>query len=427
MTENDCKLLKEKYYTFKHKTGLDVCVLTKSGHSKIYALFATNFGSVDIVCNPIDGSQTINVPDGTAHFLEHKLFENENEDAFERYARTGANANAFTSFDKTAYLFSCTDHFEQSFEILVDLVQNPYFTEQTVKKEQGIIGQEIKMYEDDPDWRVFFNLLTALFVKNPVNIDPAGTVGTIAQITPELLYKCYNTFYNPANMVLIICGDVSPQSVEELCDKYLIERPNTKIKRSLVDEPEEVAQKEITISLPVSQPMFLLGYKDTSRTVGLDAVKNAAVTEILLEIICGQSSGLYSKLYSEGLINAEFRTEYMYGDTFGATIIGGQSTDPQKVVASIAEKIVFLSQNGISKDDLERIKKMIYGRTLRQFNSVEDTARIYLELKFIGVSLSDYINAYSSVTLEDCLMRLNSHFIDQHSSVSIVLPTKEKK
>ena len=185
-------------------------------------MFATNFGSIDTVCPPIDGGEPVKVPDGTAHFLEHKLFENEDGDAFARYAETGADANAFTSFDKTAYLFSCTDRFADSLEILLDFVQNPYFTEKTVKKEQGIIGQEIKMYEDSPSWRVMFGLLDALYAKHGVKIDIAGTVDTIAGITPELLYTCYHSFYNPANMVLVVCGDVTAGQVLGVCDKVLI-------------------------------------------------------------------------------------------------------------------------------------------------------------------------------------------------------------
>ncbi len=195
------QLTGDKYYKVKHKSGLNIYVYEKEGYNSTYAVFGTRYGSINTTFSS-NGGEKMTVPDGIAHYLEHKLFECEDGDAFAKYAKTGANANAFTSFDKTCYLFSTTDNFKESLEILLDFVQRPYFTEETVAKEQGIIGQEIKMYDDSPEWRVMFNLLEIMYHNHPVKIDIAGTVESIAKITPELLYKCYNTFYNLTNMAL---------------------------------------------------------------------------------------------------------------------------------------------------------------------------------------------------------------------------------
>lgn len=263
--------LNEEMLSAVHESGLRVYVFPKQGFQKYYAIYGTEYGSVDSVFQVPGDTEMTRVPDGIAHYLEHKMFEEEDGgDAFQRFALTGASSNAFTSFDMTAYLFSCTDKFYENLDILLDFVNHPHFTEENVAKEQGIIGQEIKMYEDDPEWRVFFNTLTALFHHNPVKIDIAGTVESISKITPELLYRCYNTFYNPANMVLVLVGDVDIDEAMKYVDKHIDAKRNLgQISRETVTEPKERVKERITQNLVVSQPLFRIGFKDNN--MDLDA------------------------------------------------------------------------------------------------------------------------------------------------------------
>ena len=235
----------DRYYEVKHPSGLRIFVYPKEQNNSTYAVFGTRYGSVDTTFKRSDEADACTVPAGIAHYLEHKLFESEDGDAFARYAKTGANANAYTSFDVTCYLFSCTENVYESLEILLDFVQSPYFTEQTVQKEQGIIGQEIRMYDDDPQWRVMFNLLEALYHKHPVKVDIAGTVESIAQITPELLYRCYHTFYNLNNMVLCVAGNVELNKVLDLCDRMLKPSKPVEIERIFEEEPREVVKTRV--------------------------------------------------------------------------------------------------------------------------------------------------------------------------------------
>ncbi len=422
MIKYECNLSGEVYYRFVTKAGYPVTVIPKPGHSKIYAMFGTNYGSMDTVCKPIDGADSFVIPDGTAHFLEHKLFEGEKEDAFTRYSRTGANANAFTSCDKTVYLFSCTERFEESFEILLDFVAHPYFTEETVAKEQGIIGQEIKMYDDDPDWRVMMNVMQAMFHNNPARIDTAGTVESIAQITPEMLYACYNTFYNPSNMGIVVCGDIDPIKVQLLCERYLEQRPTAPVKRELTIEPDAVKIKRVVEKRAVSKPQFLIGYKDPEASIGAVAVKKEAMSEILLDMLWGHSSDFYGNLYQAGLINQEFSVGYYGGYGFGASLIGGEAEDPDAILEQVRITLSEAKRNGLDADSFRRAKNKIYGRNMRKLNSVENTAMTFIDLDFLGVDFSEYMDIYRSVTLQDCEQWLATHFTEDHCALSIILP-----
>ncbi len=263
-------LLDESYYEYDHPSGLKILVYPKEGYQSAYAIFGTRYGSIDTRFRLKGEKEWTVVPEGIAHFLEHKLFESQDEDAFARYARTGANANAFTSFDRTCYLFSCTENFGASLEILLDFVQSPYFTKETVDKEQGIIGQEIRMYDDEPNWRVMFNLLTALYHTHPVRIDIAGTIDSIAKIDADLLYTCYRTFYNLNNMVLAVAGKVDPKEVLAIADKVLKPSVDAVIERSFEEEPEEIVTDHVEQKLSVTVPLFMFGYKETPKAQGMD-------------------------------------------------------------------------------------------------------------------------------------------------------------
>ena len=419
MKEIKSQVLGEKYYEINHPSGLKIFVMPKENYSSAYAVFGTEYGSIDTEFRTNSQKDFTAVPEGIAHFLEHKLFESEDLDAFERYAKTGASANAYTSFDKTCYLFSCTDKFEESLDILLDFVQSPYFTEKTVQKEQGIIGQEITMYYDVPGWMSMFNLLKALYKNHPVRIDIAGTVESISKITAELLYDCYNTFYNLSNMTLCVVGNVTPEQVLAVCDKRLKKSPEIKIERRFKDEPREICQSYVEYSLDVSVPVFSFGYKEKC-IPERRALKDLIETNILLEIIAGDASPLYSELFESGLINSEFSKEYFTGRGFEAVMFEGESKNPQAVCDKIKARIAYLKQNGIDGELFETVRRCLYGREIMQYNSIDGVANSLLSCYFNGLNMFDSIDVYKNVTLTDIEKRLGGMLLEEYSALSVV-------
>ena len=365
-------LLDESYREIRHPSGLTIRVLHKDGYKSSFALFATKYGSIDTRIAQPDGSFRA-IPEGTAHFLEHKLFESEDLDAFARFAKTGANANAFTSFDMTAYLFSCADRFSENLEILLDFVQSPYFTEETVRKEQGIIGQEIRMYRDSADWEVEFNLLRALYHHHPVRIDIAGTEQTIAEISADLLYDCYRNFYDLHNMVLAVAGNATAEDVLAVADKVLKPAAGKPAVREFVPEPKAPAKTYIVEHMPVRMPSFALGYKEAIRTPER-TVKESLCTSVLLDAVAGRSSELYRRLLESGLINTGFDSQYFYGFGYANCEFSGESADPERAAAEIRKAVAAVRQTGIAREDFERARRKLYGRLVMGFNDVESVA-----------------------------------------------------
>ncbi|MGI6030745.1 MAG: EF-P 5-aminopentanol modification-associated protein YfmH [Eubacteriales bacterium] len=414
--------LGEEIQLYQHKSGLTVAVIPKKGYNKTYAMFATRFGSVDNAFRLAGEKEYRQIPDGIAHFLEHKLFDNEDGNAFEKYAATGASANAFTGFDKTAYLFSATDQVMESLEILVDFVSRPYFTAESVAKEQGIIGQEIRMYDDDGEWRVMFNLLGALYQKNPVAIDIAGTVESISHITHETLYDCYHTFYNLHNMVLCVVGDVQAQDVLAVCDKVLKPAPKLEVECKDWQEPEEISRPLVEQALPVSTPLFRLGFKDTGCVwQGREAVKREWMVNILLEMLAGKASSLYESLYQDGLVNSGFESEYMAGRGFGVAMLGGESRDPQAVQARVMQEL----QRMMQADNhalFQRCKKSLYALAVRQFNSVDNIANLFVTYHLLGASLFDFVDVFDDIQYEECMALMRELFVESKMALSVIRP-----
>lgn len=412
------ELLNDSYFEIDHKSGFKIFVYPKENYSSAYAVFGTKYGSID-TCFRVEGNEEFTtVPEGIAHFLEHKLFESEELDAFARYAKTGASANAYTSFDKTCYLFQCSGNFEKSLEILLDFVSNPYFTEQTVQKEQGIIGQEIKMYQDEPGWESLFALLRAMYHNHPVRIDIAGTVESISHITAELLYECYETFYNPANMVLAVVGNVTVDQVLEIADRMLKPKDSKKIERKFQIEPETVVEDTIVRNLAVSMPIFAIGYKEKIDTPNR-TLKETLESNILLDIIGGKTSGLYEEMLTDGLINTTFDIEYFEGFGYSAHIFNGESTEPEKVRERINKEIEKMKKQGVDKATFDRIKKKHYGGFIMNFNDIDSLANALIGGYFNGDGLYDQLEVLESITLEDINNRLNAINIE-NSSMSII-------
>ena len=416
----------EQYTYVKHPTGLDIYIWKMEDYSTTHALFGTKYGSINTKFKTKDEADFITVPNGIAHYLEHKLFENEDCDVFSLYAKTGASANAYTSFDKTCYLFSCTDNVYDSLEILLGFVQNPYFTEETVRKEQGIIGQEIRMYDDDAGWRVFFNMLQGMYHNHPVKIDIAGTVESIAQINADLLYKCYYTFYNLNNMVLSIAGNVDEDRVLEICDKFLKNNDNPELETAFEDEPETVCKKEVVQNLEISMPMFNIGFKAKPEK-GLDALRAEVETNFVLSLLADESSDFYKKLYDEGLINSSFSSEVFKGDGYFCSIFGGESRDPRLVRDRIIEEIDRCKREGFDRERFDCVKKAYYGALIRNFNDAEAIATNVINAGMERLSFFDVIETVAAVTFEDMAKRLDKQFDTKNVTISIIEPLGGKE
>ncbi len=392
----------ESYLKAEHSSGLKIYILEKPQYNSCYAIFGTKYGSIDN-CFSVNG-EDVEVPEGIAHFLEHKLFESEDGDAFSKYAKTGAYANAFTSFDKTCYLFSCSNMFYENLDILLNFVQSPYFTKETVQKEQGIIGQEIRMYDDSPAWRVMFNMLLAMYKNHPVRIDIAGTTESIAKIDDKLLYKCYNTFYNPSNMFLCIAGNVESEKILKMVESGIKENNPLEITRIKPEEPEGVLRSEVSQKLAVAQPMFCFGYKLPALTTL--TVKDRVCISILLDVIAGDCSPLYKKLMEIGLINDDFSFEHFCGDGYNAVIFEGDSYNPKAVAEEIKAEISRIKEEGINKKLFAAIRSGLYGNVIRSFNSVENITMQLVDCAMNNTNLFDEIKYLKSVTIEDVLKRL---------------------
>lgn len=412
----------DKYYKINHPSGLTIYVYSKEGYSSSYAIFGTKYGSVN-TCFSVDDGKKITVPDGIAHYLEHKLFECEDGDAFAKYAKTGASANAYTSFEKTCYLFSCTDKFDESLEILLDFVQDPYFTPETVAKEQGIIGQEIKMYDDSAEWKVMFNMLEAMYHNHPVKIDIAGTVESIAEITAEKLYEVYNVFYNLNNMVLCVAGDITVEQVLKTADKMLKKAEQHTITNYFENEPYEVAKDYVEQSFPVSVPLFNIGFKENAGSL-LDN-KQIACTEILLSMIASPTSKLYRGLLDAKLINNTFSSELFEGPGYRSVIFGGESRAPKQAAEMIKQYINSIREEGLDEADFEIAKKAVYGDIVSSLNSVSSISNMIADYHFTGNELFDYIDAVAEATFADVSERFSNMLDTSNCSLSVVKELEE--
>ncbi|MBQ9384214.1 MAG: insulinase family protein [Ruminiclostridium sp.] len=412
--------LGESCTRIKHDSGLTVCLYPMKGFSSAFAIFGTRYGSVDTTFKTNEDADLITVPEGIAHYLEHKLFEGEECNAFENFAKTGAYSNAFTSFDSTAYHFSCSDRFTENLHTLLDFVQHPFFTDENVQKEQGIIAQEIKIYLDDPGWRVFFNGLGAVYHNNPVRIDIAGTVESIAQINKELLYRCYKTFYNLNNMTLAIAGNFDPDEALAVCDEMLEPSKDIGLRTVVPDEPREVKEKRVTQKLYCALPLFQLAFKMPELT-GRECVRQYMIWNILLDTALGSFSPFYSKFYDEGLINDTFSASVFKGRGFFLPIVGGDSRDPDRICEEVKKELTRLKKDGLPRADFDIVKKMTYGDLVGGFNSVGSVAKGMMNADFGGIGVFDGLDIAAEVTYDDVMDALCG--LDaENSSLSVIEP-----
>lgn len=415
--------IKEKAYIEKLENGMDVIIIPKKNAIKKYVIWGTHFGSIDNhFIMPTTGEE-VYIPDGVAHFLEHKMFEQPNgTNSLDTLMALGIDANAYTSNDHTAYLFECTDNFYEGLDELMDYVQHPYFTEENVEKEKGIIGQEIGMYDDDPSWQLYINAMDCMYKENPIKIDIAGTVESISKITPDVLYKCYNTFYNPSNMTMVVCGDFEPEKLLNEIKKRLVPKENQgEIKRIYAKEETEINKKETEVKMELSNPLFLVGYKDATKNKE-NLVKRHIVIEIILNMLIGKSSELYKKLYEENILLSEPNFDYEFNNEYAHVTIYGQSKNPRRIYEEITKQVEKYIKNGLDEEHFKRIKKKIYGDYAIEYNSVADIARMFLADKMKGINSFDYIEEFNTVTKEYTEGILKEVFNEKNEILSIVNP-----
>lgn len=420
--------LKETLYFEEMPNGLKVYLLPKAGFSKTYGLFSTRFGSIDTTFVPLHEEKMLKVPDGIAHFLEHKMFEMQDGDASEAFAKLGASTNAFTSSSRTAYLFSTTSHEKECIALLLDFVQDIYLTDENVEKEKGIINQEIGMYDDDPDWRCYFGSIQNLYQNHPVKIDIAGTVETVASINKATLEKCYHTFYHPSNMMLFVVGNIDAHETMNLIREnqqqkhFSLENP---IQRAIVDEPLDVDQKEAILHMDVTMPKMIVSMKiNDILTKPQERLKRELAMNLLLDIFFAKSSTLYDEWLNEELINDSFSAQFIQERDYCFLQIGGDTLYPERLKEKIFYFIEHIQEYDIHQNDFLRLKKKTMGILISLFNSPESIANMFSRYYFEGIMIFDLIDCLDSLTIED-LISLRKLFDLQYTSSYTILPQNE--
>lgn len=419
--------LQETLYHEELPNGLNVYILPKQGFNKTFATFTTKYGSIDNHFVPLGKEEAVQVPDGIAHFLEHKLFEDEDGDVFQLFSKQGASANAFTSFTRTAYLFSSTMNIRENLETLLNFVQKPYFTDESVEKEKGIIEQEIKMYDDNPDWQNYFGLIRTMYKTHPVKIDIAGTVESIYKITSDMLYTCYETFYHPSNMVFFVVGNIDPietmEIIKENQGKKQFAEP-IDIQRFFDTEQKEVNEKELILPMNVNTGKCLIGFKDRNTDLqGEDLLKHELSIQLLLEMMFGQSSENYQKLYEEGLIDDTFSFDYSGEHGYGFSVIGGDTDKPKELTARLKEMVETFTDSPLDEQLMEGIRKKKIGYFLRSLNSPEYIANQFTRYKFNNMDLFHVIPVLESLKKEELKQAFHDHFhTDTQMSYCLITP-----
>lgn len=411
------KSINEKMYKYILDNGMKVLIIPKENTNKKYVIWGTKFGSIDNhFIEPVN-KREVKVPDGVAHYLEHKMFEQKSGvDSLYTLMALGLDANAYTTNDHTAYLFSGCENFYKGLDELMDYVQNPYFTDQNVEKERGIIGQEIGMYDDDPFWKLYLNTMKCLYKNNPITLDIAGTVESISKITKEILYDCYTTFYHPSNMTMCISGNFNPDELIEEVKKRLI--PHEKVGKIIRIYPEyenDINEKRKEATMKINMPMFMIGYRDFAKDE--DKIKKDVAQKIIYNSILGKCSKIYNEMYEKGLLFHEIDFDYEFSDEYAHTMLSGETKNIEEVYEIITNALENIE---ISKEDFERSKKRLYGEYVGSFEDVEDVGRMVLADSMKGINSFDYINEINNITLEECKKIQKQIFKKEKAVLSIV-------
>ena len=411
----------ERMYREVLENGLHVFVFPKPEFQKSYAFFATNYGGMDLrFC--LDGTWH-DTPAGVAHYLEHKMFDTKDGNALQKLTANGASPNAFTSNAITGYYFECTEQFEENLKTLLSFVSVPYFTQESVDKEQGIIGQEIGMIEDDPDWKVFTNLMKGLYEHHPIRLSVAGSVESIARITPQTLYDCHKAFYDPANMVLCVAGNQDPERVCQIAREILPKTAGPIAQKDYdSQEPEGAFQSLVEERLAVSGPIFQLGYKGDAPERGEAGLRQQLLGELACEVLLGNSTPLYARLYQEGLINRNF--SYGYDSVPGCAFLaaGGESRDPEAVRAAVEAEARRIEAEGVDPELWERVKKGVYGWRVRSLNSFETLCVNQAQNFFAGREYLRFADLFADIRKEDVEALIARWVTPARTSLSVIRP-----
>ena len=414
--------IKETVYKKVLPSGTTIIFIPKENTNKKYIICGIKFGANDRRFINKEGKEIV-LPDGVAHYLEHKMFEQENGiNSLDALSSLGVDANAYTTNDHTAYLFECTKNFDKALKELLDYVQHPFFTDENVEKEKGIISQEIQMYDDEPEWKLYLNTMKAMYHNNPVKIDVAGTVQSIKRINKEVLYETYNNFYLPENMTIVVCGNFEKDYIFDLIEKNLIQKSKMKAKRIYDDEPNTICKKEIIENKDVSIPLFSFGYKLDEKSIN---AKRIIETEILLEIIIGTSSKLFEKLYENGILYEEVSSHIEFAkNNYSHILIQGKSNRIEELEVLLKNEIERFKENGINKEDFERAKRKLYGLYVREFDDVQDVSNLFLSNYIKDIDAFEYIDSFSKISLEEINNTL-LEFFDEDKKVKAIIKKGE--
>ena len=414
--------LDETVFWDKLPSGLTVAVVPKQGFRKKLAYFVTDFGSIHTRFR-LDGEQ-VEAPAGVAHFLEHKMFDLPRGEVSGEFAALGANPNAFTSYDMTAYYFSGTEEFRKNLELLLEFVSTPYFTEESVQKEQGIIGQEIDMVADSPESRVFENLMEGMYSVHPVRVPILGTRETLSGITPEVLHTCHRAFYRPENMMLCVVGDVDPEAVRTAAAK--LPAAPCVVEKDTWQEPMTVVKPEVTCKMEVAMPMFQLGFKCEPQERGEEAVRLEMVGDLAAEALFGESSGLYLELYEKGLIDASFGGGFESLSGMAMLTCSGDSRDPWAVRDAILERARQLSREGVPETDFLRMKRSALGRRMRDLDSFNSTCFRLCAYHFTGFDYMEFPRVFQDIREDEIREFLRRVARQERCGLSVILPEEQE-
>ena len=427
-------LLSEEYKKYLHPSGLEIYVFPKK-LTTFYAIMGVKYGSIHSAFSKKGSSETITVPDGIAHFLEHKLFANEDgSDAFERFSELGADANAYTSFSKTAYLFSATENFYESLYELISFVTHPYFSKENVDSEVGIITEEIRVYDDSPSDRCFYGMLEGLYERHSIRRNICGTADSIREITPELLYECYKRFYNLNNMALFVCGDIDETDEERIIsivDELLPQKAepfDTVYENENEHESPFVYNAYIEKKMQVSKPIFNIGIKDTD--IPYDATerqKRDATYSILDEIIFSRAGELYESLFERDIISPQYSYGYTMSPTSAYNSIAGEADDPKLALDEILKYIEKLKESGLSHEDFVRAKRVSYAEFVKSFDSTDNIANNLMSFAFDGAELLSYADIIDSVSFDDVTEIFKNAFDKEKITLSVILPLENEE
>ena len=410
----------ESVYQEVLPNGLQVRIAPKPSHARKYAFFSTRYGGMDTrFC--LDG-KWLDTPPGIAHYLEHKMFDTKEGNALQELAKNGAEPNAFTANAMTGYYLDSTEKFEENLEILLSFVSIPYFTDESVAKEQGIISQEIRMIEDNPDWQIYVRMLRAMYQNTTARIPIAGTVESISHITADTLYQCHKAFYTPSNMMLTVVGDVDPVHVIDLANSVLPKEGGPVIPRDYGTEPPEVAQREIAMEMEVSSPQFLAGYKCKSIPDGEEYLRTNLLGDMACDILLGDSSPLYLRLYDQGLINSSFGGSFEMLPGISYLYAGGDCKEPRRVVEEIQKEAERLVREGVDEDFYQRVRRASFGANLRGLNSFENIAVCLTEGYFHGYDPLCFPQVFDTIHKEDIVDFLKENILEDHMVLSQIIP-----